>query len=79
MKVRIEHFAGQEVERVYLAATREEAEQAERVLDATPFAYAVAAEPFALPISFGCNPHNGMGFFVAAAFAEECIPKTPLK
>ena len=73
MKVNIVYFVGKEVERVYIASSVEEAERAEKILDGTPFIYAIDLEPFARPISFLFGGTRiGAAFYVAPPYAEEC-------
>lgn len=73
MKVEMDHFSGQEIERVYLASTLEEAKRVEKILDTSPFVYAIDLEPFTRPIAsvFG-GTYAGVGFYVAPTAVDVC-------
>jgi 2-methylcitrate dehydratase PrpD len=59
---------GTEVVRVYLAATLEEAQQAERALDAAGVTYAVEAETFVARTILGSGaPRQGAGVWLLEA------------
>ena len=69
MKVTIEYFGGHEIELIYLVASVNEAERVEKVLDASPFKYAVDLVNFVGTISVMTA---GLGFYVSPPFAEQC-------
>ncbi len=57
---------GEEIVRVYLAASLDEAQAVERALDASGFEYGVEVEAFASRTAFGSGaPRSGAGFWVA--------------
>jgi hypothetical protein len=56
---------GEEIVRVYLAASVDEAQAVERALDAAGFEYGVEVETFAARSAFGSGaPRSGAGFWV---------------
>lgn len=66
----MEHFAGEEIERIYLASTLDEAKRVEAVLDASPFLYSLDLEKFMRPVSGAFGGHVGVGFYVPPASAK---------
>ena len=70
----MEHFTDREIERVYLAATVDEAERVEKLLDGAAFAYTVDVERYRRPIALflGGGPNAGLGFYVSPEHAAEC-------
>ena len=66
---RMERFGeGTELVRVYLAASLDEAQQAEAALDGAGLTYAVEVEPFLASTILGSNsPRQGAGFWLLEA------------
>lgn len=56
---------GTEIVRVYLAATLDEGQSVEHVLDATGLDYLAEPEQFGAPTSIGSRVRTGVGFWVA--------------
>ena len=68
MRVPIEDFEGQEVERVYFTASVQEAERIEAILDPSPFVYTIEPEN-----TFGFLGRGvGIAFLVSPGTARGC-------
>jgi len=68
-----ERFAKKDVARIYIAATRSEAQRVERTLSGRGVDYAVDAAPFRTYIlGFFPSHRTGVGFYVLADQAQFC-------